>query len=61
LTNLVDSNDEGKQLAFKETKSIISGSDERLYKWLHSYAGLHLTSTSQTSQLEKIQFASAVS
>jgi len=32
----------------KETQSIVSGTDERLYKWLHSYAGLHLDATSST-------------
>jgi hypothetical protein len=40
LTNLFFDEDEGKQLAVKETKKIISGSDERLYIWLHNYAGL---------------------
>lgn len=44
LTNLVDFYDEGKQLSFKETKTILALSEERIYKWLHSYAGLHLPS-----------------
>jgi len=37
---LIDFNDEGKQLPLKETQKIITGSSERLYKWLHTYAGL---------------------
>ena len=56
LTNLVDINDEGKQLQFRESKSIISGSEERLYKWLHSFAGLHVAATSRSKLPEKVKF-----
>jgi len=49
LTNLVDFYDEGKQLSFKESRSILAHSDERIYKWLHSYAGLHLQTIQRSS------------
>ena len=55
LSNLIDYDDSGKHLSFKETQQIVSGSDERLYKWLHSYAGLHLRQPGST-HLEGIKF-----
>lgn len=56
FANLVDYNDEGKQLQFRESASIISGSHERLFRWLHSYAGLHLATLTPRS-LEQVVFS----
>jgi hypothetical protein len=52
---LIDFNDEGKQLPLKETQKIIAGSNERLYKWLHTYAGLAIQSIVPL-ELEQIKY-----
>ena len=60
LTNLLSVNDEGKNLKFRESYSIISGSDERVYKWLHSFAGLHLKATSNNQLVDRVQYLTGV-
>jgi len=42
LSDLIGNSDEGSQLMIDELSSITSTSEERLYKWLHTLAGLIL-------------------
>ena len=42
LSDLLNSEDQGSQLMIEETQMITSQTSERMYKWLHSLAGLQL-------------------
>jgi hypothetical protein len=42
LSNLIDFNDDGTNLQIKESQQIVSKSNDRVYKWLHTFAGLHV-------------------
>ena len=49
LTDLISLTDQGNQLMLEEIDEIVSMSQERLYKWLHSLAGLELDFAQSTS------------